>query len=97
MDLKSLYTIVIIIAATIIVEFYKRERNRVTVNLHTNNLKHLLTITALEYKHTHQNNSINDNEPELVDKKISSLVNSYEKGEIQSSVLQKKVYSLLKS
>ncbi len=96
MDLKSLYTIVIIIAATIIVEFYKRERDRVTVNLHTNNLKHLLTITALEYKHTHQN-TINDTEPELVDKKISSLVNSYEKGEIQSSVLQKKVYSLLKN
>jgi len=96
MDLKSLYTIVIIIAATIIVEFYKRERDRVTVNLHTNNLKHLLTITALEYKHTHQD-TINGNEHELVDKKISSLVNSYEKGEIQNSVLQKKVYSLLKS
>ncbi|WP_158989292.1 hypothetical protein [Mucilaginibacter sp. L196] len=96
MDLTSLYTIVIIIAAIIILEFYKRERDRVTVNLHTNNLKHLLTITALEYKHT-RGDTIKDNEPELVDKKISSLVNSYEKGEIQNSVLQKKVYSLLKS
>ena len=96
MDLKSLYTIIIIIAATIIVEFYKRERNRVTVNLHTNNLKHLLTITALEYKHTHWD-TINDNERDLADKKISLLVNSYEKGEIQDSSLQKKVYSLLKS
>jgi len=96
MDLTSLYTIVIIIAAILILEFYKRERDRVTVNLHTNNLKHLLTITALEYKHTH-GDTVNDNEPQLVDKKISSLVNSYEKGEIQNSVLQKKVYSLLKS
>ena len=96
MDLKSLYAIVIIIMATIIVEFYKRERDKVTANLHTNNLKDLLTITALEYNHSHWD-AINDNERELADKKISLLVNSYEKGEIQSSVLQKKVYSLLKS
>jgi hypothetical protein len=96
MDLKSLYAIAIIIMATIIVEFYKRERDKVTANLHTNNLKDLLTITAMEYKHSHWD-PINDNECALVDKKISSLVNSYERGEIQSSVLQKKVYSLLKS
>lgn len=95
MDLQSLYTIVIIIVATIIVEFYKRERNKVTANLHSNNLKHLLTITALEYKSTHWD-AINDNECELVDKKISLLVNNYEKGKIQSAIFQKKVYSLLK-
>ncbi|MFI5157664.1 MAG: hypothetical protein ACHQF4_02295 [Sphingobacteriales bacterium] len=63
MDLESLYTIVIIIVAIIIVEFYKRERNKVTTNLHSNNLKHLLTITALEYKQTHWD-AINDNERE---------------------------------
>jgi len=96
MDLKSLYMIVIIIMTTIIVEFYKRERDKVTTNLHANNLKDLLTITALEYKHSHWD-TINHNGCDLVDKKISSLVNSYEKGEIKSSVLQKKVYSLLKN
>lgn len=95
MDLKLLYTIVIIIVATIIVEIYKRERNKVTINLHSNNLKQLLTINALEYKHTHWDTISND-EQKLVDKKISLLVNSYEKGEIKNSMLQKKVYSLLK-
>jgi len=96
MDLKSLYMIIVIIAAIIIVEFYKRERNRVTANLHSDNLRNLLTITALEYQHTHSADIINDNERELIEKKISLLVSSYEKGEMQGAVFQKRMYTLLK-
>lgn len=97
MDLESLYTIIVIIAAIVIVGFYKRERNRVTSNLHTDNLKQLLTITALEHQYNHWDQStINDNEREIIEKKISMLVESYKKGEMQITTFQKKMDALLK-
>jgi hypothetical protein len=89
--------IIVIIAAIIIVEFYKRERNRITANLHSDNLKNLLTITAIEYQHIHSVDIVNDSESELIEKRISLLVSSYEKGEMQEAVFQKKMYTLLKS
>jgi hypothetical protein len=95
MDLKTLYTIIAIIAAIIILEFYKRERNRVTANLHTDNLKQLLTITALEYQ-SGQWNSINKSERKQIKKKIAVLVDGYEKGEIPSPLFQRKMDDLLK-
>jgi len=94
MDLRSLYTIIAIIAAIVIVEFYKRERNRVTANLHTDNLKQLLTITALDYQLGHWNH-MNKNQRKQIEKKISLLVSSYEKGEIQSDDFQRKMDDFL--
>ena len=95
MDLKLLYTIIAIVAAIIILEFYKRERNRVTANLHNDNLRQLLTITALEYQ-SGQWNVINDVQRKQVEKKITFLVDSYEKGEIPSLAFQQKMDNLLK-
>jgi len=95
MDLKLVYVIIAIIAAIIIIEFYKRESNRVTANLHTDNLKQLLTITALEYQSGHWNH-VNENQRKLIEKKISLLVDSYERGEIQSPAFQRKMDDLLK-
>jgi hypothetical protein len=95
MDLKSLYVIIVLIVAIIIVELYKRERNRVTTNLHTDNLKQLLTITALEYQSGHWDN-VNEIQKKQIEKKISLLVDSYEKGEIKSNAFQRKMDGLLK-
>jgi len=95
MDLKLLYTIIAIVAAIIILEFYKRERNRVTANLHNDNLRQLLTITALEYQ-SGQWNVINDVQRKQVERKITLLVDSYEKGEIPSLAFQQKMDNLLK-
>ncbi|WP_461451110.1 hypothetical protein [Mucilaginibacter sp.] len=95
MDSKLIYIIITIIAAIAIVEFYKREQNRVTSNLHTDNLRQLLTITALEYQFDRWS-PVNENERKTIESKILQLVNSYEKGEIRSSTFQYKMDRLVK-
>ena len=94
MDSNTLYTIIAIIAAIIILEVYKRERNRVTSNLHNDNLKQLLTIATLDYKYGNWQ-TINETDRKQIEKKLTVLVNQYEKGELHSSAFQKKVDGLL--
>ena len=95
MDLKVLCIIIVIIAAIIIEEFHKREKNRIRTNLHADNFKTMLTISALEYQHSHFD--IVNHEHKLTEEKIALLVKSYEKGEIENSVFQERMRVLLRS
>ena len=96
MDFELLYIIIAIVVAIFIVELYKRENNRITTNLHADNLKQLLTLTALEYQENRLE-VVNESERPLIEKKVALLVDNYEKRKIQSSVFQKKMDDLIKN
>jgi len=94
MDPVILFTIITIVVAISLLSFYKQQENRVTANLHNDNLKQLLTITALEQKFSHYH--VNDeNDRQLITNQIVQLVNGYERGEIHADVFQNQMDYLL--
>jgi hypothetical protein len=94
MDSVTLSVIVTIIASVIVVDIYKRQKDRVTVNLHGDNLKQLLTITALDYKYGNADNT-NDADPQLLTNELTQLISSYEKAEISQENFQKQMDHLI--
>ena len=94
MDSVTLSVIVTIIASVIVVDIYKRQKDRVTVNLHGDNLKQLLTITALDYMYGNVANA-NDADSQLLTNELTQLINSYEKAEISQENFQKQMDHLI--
>ncbi|SDS17469.1 hypothetical protein SAMN05216490_0674 [Mucilaginibacter mallensis] len=94
MDSVTLSVIVTIIISVIVVDIYKRQKDRITVNLHGDNLKQLLTITALDYKYGDADNT-NDDDHQLLTNELTALINSYEKAEISQESFQKQMDYLI--
>ena len=94
MDPMTLFVIIAIILSVIVIDFYKRQNDRVTNNLHTDNLKQLLTITALDYKYGQMGNS-NDSDRQVLAGELTQLISSYEKAEISSENFQEQMDNLL--
>jgi hypothetical protein len=94
MDSITLSVIVVIISAVIIIDIYKRQMDRVTINLHTDNLKQLLTITALEYIYGQEDTS-HDADHQVITSELAQLISSYEKAEISSESFKKQMDYLL--
>jgi hypothetical protein len=94
MDPIVLFAIIIITAAIIVIDFDKRQKDRVTTNLHTDNLKQLLTITALEYCFSISDNK-NENDSQVITTQITQLVNSYEQGDMETNIFEEQMDYLL--
>jgi len=94
MDSVTLSVIVTIIVSVIVIDIYKRQKDRVTVNLHGDNLKQLLTITALDYKYGDADNT-NDADHQLLTNELTELISSYEKAEISQESFQKQMDYLI--
>lgn len=93
MDPLTLMIIVAIVAGIFIIDLYKRQNDRITSNLHADNLKQLLTISALEYKFGAGVNA--ETEPQSTVNEITQLISRYERGEIQTDVFQSQMDYLL--
>ena len=94
MDSVTLSVIIIIIASVIVVDIHKRQKDRVTVNLHGDNLKQLLTITALDYKYGNAVNTT-DAEHQLLTNELTQLISSYEKAEISQENFKQQMDHLI--
>jgi len=94
MDPITLAIIIAIIVVIIILDFYKRQQYRITSNLHADNLKQLLTITALDYKFSSAD-AINETDPQLITTQITQLINCYERGEMHADAFQAQMDYLL--
>jgi hypothetical protein len=93
MDPITLITIITIVVLIFVLDLYKRQNDRVTSNLHADNLKQLLTITALECKF---NTDFNDEfEQQSAVAEITKLINRYERGEMHADVFQNQMDFLL--
>jgi len=94
MDSVTISVIVTIIASVIVVDVYKRQKDRITVNLHGDNLKQLLTITALDYKYGNADNAY-DGDPQLLTSELTQLISSYERAEISQESFQQQMDQLM--
>jgi len=94
MDSVTISVIVAIIASVIVVDVYKRQKDRITVNLHGDNLKQLLTITALDYKYGNADNAT-DADPQLLTNELTELISSYGKAEISQESFQQQMDQLM--
>jgi hypothetical protein len=93
MDSTTLMIIAIIIVLIFVLDVYKRQNDKITSNLHADNLKQLLTISALEYKFKAAINT--EAEPQLAVNEITQLINRYEHGEIPTEAFQNQMDYLL--
>jgi len=94
MDPITLIIILVIIASAIILDFYKRQEARITNNLHADNLKQLLTITALDYKFG-QMDVISEDDRQVITNQITQLISSYDNAEIPAETFKKQMDNLL--
>jgi hypothetical protein len=94
MDPMTLSVIIAIILSVIVIDFYKRQKDRVTINLHTDNLRQLLTITALDYKYGRAGGN-DEIDHQLLTSELTQLISSYEKAEISSESFQEQMDNLL--
>jgi hypothetical protein len=93
MDPAILLIIATIIVLILVLDVYKRQNDKITSNLHADNLKQMLTISAIEYK---VNTGISaETEPQLPVNEITQLINRYERGEIQADDFQHRMDHLL--
>lgn len=96
MDPITLLIILVIIASAIILDFYKRQENRITNNLHADNLKQLLTITALDYKLGQlDDNDISEDDRQIIAAQITQLISSYDNAEIPAETFKCQMDNLL--
>lgn len=93
MDPLTLMIIIAIVIGIFIIDLYKRQNDRITSNLHTDNLKQQLTISALEYKFKADVSAAS--EPQSTINEITQLINRYERGEIYTDVFQRQMDYLL--
>lgn len=93
MDPVTLLIIAVIAALIFVLDVYKRQNDRITSNLHTDNLKQLLTLSALEHKFSSDVSA--EAEPQSALNEITQLVNSYERGEIQIDAFRDQMDRLL--
>ena len=93
MDPATLTIIVSIIVLIFVLELYKRQNDRITSNLHADNLKQWLTITALKYKFSAEIS--NENEQQSAVNEITNLINCYDRGEIPIDTFQDQMDHLL--
>lgn len=93
MDPTTLTIIISIIFLIFVLDLYKRQNERITSNLHADNLKQWLTITALEYKFSAEIN--NENEQQSAINEITNLINCYDRGEIPADAFQYQMDILL--
>jgi hypothetical protein len=93
MDPLTLMLIFTIVVVVFIINLYKRQNNKVTSNLHADNLKQLLTLRALEYKFSADADT--ETEPQSLLNEITQLINSYERGEMQADAFQSRMDHLL--
>ena len=94
MDPVILFIIISIVAAIFLLSLYKQQEDRVTNNLHNDNLKQLLTLSALEHKFSHYNID-DESDRQSITNQITQLVNGYEKGKINADAFQKQLDYLL--
>jgi len=94
MDPITLLIILVIIASAIILDFYKRQQDRITNHLHTDNLKQLLTITALDYK-LGQMDDVSEDDRQLIAAQITQLISSYDNAEIPTETFKNQMDNLL--
>jgi hypothetical protein len=93
MDPLTLTIIITIIALIIVLELYKRQNEKVTSNLHADNLKQMLTLAALEYKFNTGMSATDENQSDADE--ITGLINRYERGEIQAESFRRQMDNLL--
>jgi hypothetical protein len=94
MDPAILFIIITIVVVVFLLTLYKQQENRVTGNLHNDNLKQLLTLNALEHKFSHY--SVNDDDDsQSITNQITLLISTYEKGNINTDAFQKQMDYLL--
>lgn len=92
--LTLMLIVAIVVIVVFIIDLYKRQNNRVTSNLHADNIKQLLVLRALEYKFS--TGVTAETEPQSVINEIMQLINSYERGELQADAFQSQMDHLLK-
>lgn len=89
----TLTIICVIVAFIFIINLYKSQNDKITSNLHADNMKQLLTISALEYKFSAGVNT--ETEPQSAANEITQLINSYGRSEMQADAFQSQMDSLL--
>ena len=89
----TLITIVVIVALIFILDVYKRQNDKVTSNLHADNLKQMLTMSAMEYRYNTDVSA--ESERQSTINEITQLISCYERGEIQADAFQDQMDFLL--
>lgn len=93
MDPAILIIIAAIVVTVLAIDLYKRQNERVTSNLHADNLKQLLTISALESRL--RADVSKETEPQSALNEITRLISCYERGEIPAETFQEQMDCLL--
>jgi hypothetical protein len=93
MDPLTLIMIITIIALIIVLDLNKRQNEKVTTNLHTDNLKQQLTLAALEYKYS--TGVDEEAKPNQDADEINRLIQRYEHGEIPTELFRHQMDYLL--
>jgi len=93
MDPATLIIIITIVVLIFMLDVYKRQNDKITSNLHADNLKQMLTLSALEHKFSADVTT--ETEPQSTVNEITRLINRYERGEIQAEAFQDQMDYLL--
>jgi len=92
--LTLMIIVAIVIVVVFIIDLYKRQNNRITSTLHTDNIKQLLMLRALEYRFSADD--ITETESQSVVNEMMQLINSYERGELPADAFQSRMDHLLR-
>lgn len=93
MDPNILLIIIAIVALILVLDVYKRQNDKITNNLHVDNRRQFLTLSALEYRN--QAEAHTEIESQLTVNEITRLISSYERGEMSADVFQRQMDYLL--